>query len=69
MSNYERHPIHRGIYLAYDSDGLSFRAKRAAHGGFAAWASHGAAASDTRTFHAETLKGVAAMVAASRRSA
>lgn len=67
-ATFERHPNKRGTWIAYDADGLAFRVDRyAPHCAWSAHPSYAGNATDTRTFRADTLRQVAALVAASHK--
>jgi len=66
MSNYERHPTLRTVYIAYDAAGFAFRVRRG--GDWIGSPSYAAAAGDYRFFSGATLREVCAKIGASRRA-
>lgn len=64
--NLEKHPLHRGAYIAYDSEGFAFRVRKTAYG-WQANPSHAGAQFDPRSFLYAKLRDVAAAVGASKR--
>lgn len=67
--NLERHPLHKGGYIAYDAQGYAFRVDRALAGGWRARPSHAGAAGDYRLIYGRTLGELASKVAASHPAA
>lgn len=67
--NLERHPLHKGQYIAYDRQGLAFRVDRALSGGWRARPSHAAASADYRLIYAPTLAALAGKVGESEMAA
>lgn len=65
--NVEKHSTIGGCYTVYDADGYAWRVA-AAHPGWAGRPSHVAAMSDARWLRADTLRALAARIAASRRA-
>ena len=63
--NIERHPLHKGQYIAYDARGLAFRVDRALPSGWRARPSHAGKASDYRLIYAPTLARIADRVGTS----
>jgi len=68
--NCERHPLHRGEYIAYDATGYAFRCTRSKFGGWAWFAtpSHAGKDADSRTFYADRLRDIAARIGKSEIS-
>jgi hypothetical protein len=64
--NLDRHPLHKGQYIAYDAGGFAFRVDRALPSGWRARPSHAAQSQDYRIFYAPTLDRIAARVGASK---
>lgn len=58
--NAERHPIHRGEYIAYDADGYAFRVRHPTSGNsWVVYPTHYGRADDGRIFGAKTIARIA----------
>ena len=69
MTNIDRHPTLRSVYIAYDATGFAFRVRKMISGDWMASPSHAAASTDYRNFTARTLRAAAGLVQASTRAA
>jgi len=64
--NLDRHPLHKGQYIAYDARGFAFRVEQYNPGDWRGYPSHAALQTDPRGFHGRTLREVAAAIGASK---
>lgn len=58
-----------GEYIAYDARGFAFRVERYGRKDWRAFPSHAGKAADSRFFRADTLRGIAAAIGASKAAA
>lgn len=67
MRLYEKHPLHKRAYIAYDAQGFAFL-MTGYKGNYMARPSHAGQASDLRMLFAATLRELSEKVAASKQA-